>query len=485
MKLFQFMTNPKLAGPEFSEPSWSRWRIIARLIDGDARLLSPEDYAIACRLTGRTRLPDVPPQELFIGAGRRSGKSRFTSVVGAWLAAKDYTDRLAPGEQAIIGLVAPDKKQAALLFNYTAGLVRGSDLLKAELAGETQGTLEFHHRTRLEVATASFRTVRGRTMPGAVLEECAFLRAEDSANPDVELARALRPALLTLKGILIGISSPHRKVGLLHNAFKKYYGNDDTTRGLYIQATSRDLNPTLDEAAIAEAMEDDPAAAASEFLGLFRADLQGFLDEATVDSAIVPNRRELPKADGWRYVAFCDPSGGRSDSFTLAIAHQEQSKKAGAPDRLVLDAARSINPPFNPSEAVESLVETLRDYGLCEVAGDGYAGEFVTEAFRKHGVAYMPSGRSRSEIYLEILPHFSRGAVELLDLPQLRTQLLLLERRTHSGGRDSVDHAKGAHDDLANSAAGALLAACQPSGIKISDSVFSDDWDDDSDWSNF
>jgi hypothetical protein len=31
-----------------------------------------------------------------------------------------------------------------------------------------------------------------------------------------------------------------------------------------------------------------------------------------------------------------------------------------------------------------------------------------------------------------------------------------LERRTARGGRDSIDHAPGAHDDLANAVAGAL-----------------------------
>jgi outer membrane immunogenic protein len=37
------------------------------------------------------------------------------------------------------------------------------------------------------------------------------------------------------------------------------------------------------------------------------------------------------------------------------------------------------------------------------------------------------------------------------------TSLQGLERRTRSGGRDIIDHAPGAHDDLANSAAGALV----------------------------
>jgi hypothetical protein len=35
VKLHAFMTTPELAGAELSGPSWSTWRIIARLIDGD------------------------------------------------------------------------------------------------------------------------------------------------------------------------------------------------------------------------------------------------------------------------------------------------------------------------------------------------------------------------------------------------------------------------------------------------------------------
>jgi len=134
-------------------------------------------------------------------------------------------------------------------------------------------------------------------------------------------------------------------------------------------------------------MQDDPAAAQSEFLGLFRADLQGFLDDTTVDGAIVPARRELAPAGGVRYAAFTDPSGGRADSFTLAIAHQVP-KRGEQPERLVLDAVRTVKPPFDPDQAVGTMAATLKDYGLSEVTGDQYGAEFVVSAFRKHGISY-------------------------------------------------------------------------------------------------
>jgi len=58
-----------------------------------------------------------------------------------------------------------------------------------------------------------------------------------------------------------------------------------------------------------------------------------------------------------------------------------------------------------------------------------------------------------------MLPVLNSGDCELLDHKKLRQQLVALDRRTARGGRDSIDHPPGAHDDVANSAAGALLMA--------------------------
>jgi hypothetical protein len=57
------------------------------------------------------------------------------------------------------------------------------------------------------------------------------------------------------------------------------------------------------------------------------------------------------------------------------------------------------------------------------------------------------------------------GAVDLLEHDRLVMQLTSLERRTARGGRDSIDHAPGAHDDIANSVAGALVTAYKEPGV--------------------
>jgi hypothetical protein len=95
------------------------------------------------------------------------------------------------------------------------------------------------------------------------------------------------------------------------------------------------------------------------------------------------------------------------------------------------------------------------------VTGDRYGGDWPSEQFRKNNISYRPSEKTKSEIYQAALPMLNSGRVEILDHKVLRTQLLGLERRTARSGRDSIDHRLGGHDDIVNSAAGALIQ-CTP-----------------------
>ena len=71
-------------------------------------------------------------------------------------------------------------------------------------------------------------------------------------------------------------------------------------------------------------------------------------------------------------------------------------------------------------------------------------------------MALRSSKLTKSDIYKEFLPLLNSNTVELLDNPKIVSQLSSLERRVARGGRDSIDHAPGAHDDVANAVAGVL-----------------------------
>src|SRR5437773_683285 len=97
----------------------------------------------------------------------------------------------------------------------------------------------------------SFRSTRGTTLIGAVCDEIAWWRSDDSALPDVEVLRALRPGLLTTRGQLIAISSPFGRRGELWKAYEKHFAKP-ASKTLVAQAPSITMNNTLDPAWIAE-----------------------------------------------------------------------------------------------------------------------------------------------------------------------------------------------------------------------------------------
>jgi hypothetical protein len=138
--------------------------------------------------------------------------------------------------------------------------------------------------------------------------------------------------------------------------------------------------------------------------------------------------------------------------MTMAISYSDD-------ERAVLAALREVKPPFSPEATVADFAMLLRSYGISRIRGDRWGGEFVQEQFRRHGITYEPADRSRSELYSELLPLINSRRASLLDDKRLISQLIGLERRTSRGGKDSIDHAPGGHDDVANAVAGAIVAA--------------------------
>jgi hypothetical protein len=125
-----------------------------------------------------------------------------------------------------------------------------------------------------------------------------------------------------------------------------------------------------------------------------------------------------------------------------------------------LDLARECIPPFDPAVVTADFAALLKQYRIREVIGDAFSGGWVrTEWEKVGGIKYKVSPLTKSQIYMESLPLFTRGQVQLPDHRKLLIQLGSLERRTQRGGKDSVDHPAGKsfHDDLANAACGALF----------------------------
>ena len=138
----------------------------------------------------------------------------------------------------------------------------------------------------------------------------------------------------------------------------------------------------------------------------------------------------------------------------MSIAHREGEK-------IVLDRVVEVRPPFSPDSVVEELSILMKGFATHNCVSDRWGGEFVTQAFAKQGIRVDQSDLSASEIYAEAQPLLASGRVELLDDERLAGQLMALERRTRTGGRDLITHPDGLHDDMANAACGAIVIAAR------------------------
>jgi hypothetical protein len=447
------LSDPALLGTVLPGPTWLPWR--ALLIATMGEELTDEEREAFQRFTGRAGEPLQRAEEFWGVIGRRGGKTRAASALVVYVACLcDHSDNLAVGERGLALFLAQNQKQAGVAFNYAAGIFDTVPMLGGMVTNRTADTIALSNSIDLEIRASNFRGLRGVTCVIVIGDEAAFWYSDEtSANADKEVLDAVRPALATTGGLLAVFSSPYARRGEVWATHRRHFGPDGDPRVIVAQGTSRDLNPSLAQSIVDRAIERDPAAASAEWLAQFRSDLEQFVSRETVDAATVPGRHMLPPVKGVTYFGFTDPSGGAQDSFTLAISHAEEG-------RGILDLVRECKPPFSPDLVTEEFCGLLRAYGLAVVTGDAYGGDWPRSRFRAHGVEYLVADKPKSDLYRNLLPALNSGNVELLDNQRLANQLCGLQRRTARGGRDSIDHPPGQHDDLINAAAGALDLAC-------------------------
>jgi hypothetical protein len=427
--------------------SWAAWRAFLKAMF--ALPLSKAELAIYQQCTGRTIAPVKAVIEAWLVCGRRAGKSFMLALIAVFLACfHDWRQYLAPGERATVMVIATDRRQARVIFRYISALLTKVPMLARMVERETADTFDLTNNVTIEISTASFRSVRGYTIVAALLDELAFWPTEDAAEPDHEVIAALRPAMATVPGaMLLCASSPYARRGAQWDAHRRHFGKNGDP--LVWQADTRTMNKTVPQSFIDTAYETDPANAAAEYGAQFRTDVESFIAREVVEALVVSGRYEQSPVSSVQYSAFVDPSGGSSDSMTLAVAHKQD-------DLAILDAVREVKPPFSPEEVVTEFAALLKSYHITTVAGDRYAGVWPVEQFAKFGIRYDQSAKPKSDLYRDALPVLNSGKVELLDHPRLVAQLCSLERRTARGGRDSIDHAPGGHDDVVNSVAGVV-----------------------------
>jgi hypothetical protein len=472
--ILQAIHDDQLLRPFFDDlGTWENWQTALQCIYGLP--VSEAEHEVIWQCTGRAaaKLPASGFDTVLLLTGRRSGKSRIAASIGAFEAClAGHEHKLAKGEHGVVVVCAPTKPQGRTVKDAMRAALE-TPILANEVASETREGFELKSGTRIEILAGDWKTVRSYTLLAAIVDEAAFFGYGDdlAVKSDTELIRAMKPGLATVGGKLIAISTPYARKGWCYSTWKKHYGKDGS-KTLVWHCESRTMNPCLPEQVVTDALAEDEASARAEYLGHWREDIESFVSRALIESLVVSSRRVLPPERNVTYFAFCDPSGGGTgkgaDSAALAIGHKKGRT-------VILDLLQVHPPPNVPEQTIRIMADTVHSYGIGTVYTDRYAPGFVNSAFERHGLTterefYSPwkrgagkEAKSKSDLYLELLPVLRSGRVELLDDDLLVNQLCSLQRKVTSGGRDHIDHAPGEHfhDDAANAVAGCVVACLQ------------------------
>ena len=197
--------------------TWKAW--IAWLKAVFAIPLTAVELEIYGQCTGRQSPPASQPSEVYSIVGRRGGKSFISSLTAVFIGCfSNFKRYLNAGERAAILILARDRDQAKIVFNYVSGILHAVPPLDAMIAVERADEIELDNDVIIMVKTSDYRAIRGLTVAAAILDEVAFWDSEGT-SPDHEVLTALRPATSTIPGAkLIAISTPYSQAGSLYEA---------------------------------------------------------------------------------------------------------------------------------------------------------------------------------------------------------------------------------------------------------------------------
>ena len=256
------------------EDSWSTWRLVGKILDG--RPLTEAELETYRTISGgRQTVPEKAKLRVcWQLCGRGSGKSTFDAVPAVQAACQTYTMKI----PATVLFCAFAKDQASICFELVREWFQKDPDLKQLVQSSTRDKLVLHHNVVLRTITSSYRAVRGYGCPLVVADESAVWWTEaESRNPDLEVFRALLPALGKVPGSrLLCPTTPFGRQGAAFEAYEKHYGVDDSDV-LVLKAPTVVMNPSFDATVIAAMERDDPTNAASEFGVEFRSDREGYV----------------------------------------------------------------------------------------------------------------------------------------------------------------------------------------------------------------
>jgi hypothetical protein len=430
--------------------------------------MTADQLEIARRCAGQAWRPGTEYREAAFVCGRRSGKSDKLAANVAIYEAFFRDHRLSAGETGVVLLLAQNMRQAKVVKGYVEGKIERSPVLRGHVVASRAQELELDNRVTIAIHPSSFRAIRGLSVVACICDEVAYWWTEEGySNPDVEVVRAVRPAMATFPNAkLLLVSSPYAMSGVL---WEMWQARNEDPDALVWHAPTALMNPTVSQRFLQREQRRDPETYEREYEATFTEALSSFLPGDAIDECIVRGRTDVPP-DNHRhvYVAAID-AAFKGDRFTFAIVHREWERNQTVVVDYLTGWQGSRRAPVQLREVLPHIKAKCKEYWICEVYGDQYGAAPIGEALWGYSLKLKEvpfTQTSKADIYGTLRTLVVNRRIELPDHADLIKELRALELELVPGGMTRIGHPSraGAHDDYA---AVVALAAMQAQAMRM------------------
>ena len=466
---------------------------IAYLIDGWQPGDVPEPYREhAIKFAGGVEHWEHARDVYFTKGARIAGtllSALYLFYVSLWLDMNETT--IAPGEEAYIPVVAPRLKTARQVRNYVWGAAKqlcGENKKKKGIDIAGVGRYEGFRFKRVGdavrvtqpdgtvlpiecfAASAGGASVRGLSMPAALMDESAFFRSEEhGAINDAEIERAISPRILGHRMCrMLVISTAWSESGILYDATKSGHGKPASDHRCILARTEEarpcDQDNPIDvdfQRTIDRKRKDDPRNAMREYdCVAFSLGGEIFFSaaaiEACVDDRLFVPRKPPPIATS---VGAAGDFAFKRNASAFAIVYRMPD------DTYAVSAIEERLPagvPLKPSAIVRDFASIAKAHGATSVMADEHERSSIEELFADHGLAFddAPAGLiGLEQMHVFFRSLINEGKIRLPRHQKLIQQLKEVVAKPLAGGRlsfDSPTWRTGEHGDVAR---GAVTAA--------------------------
>lgn len=434
------------------------------------------------------RLKNVKINKINLICGRRSGKTLLSAIISIYCAiSNNWKPFLKKTPYATVLIMSHSREFSDEVLEIIRTLIESSPILSALINKDkknSSSTMNLkvpwivnnsqiqYSRVQIRVAAASSKTTRGVAACAVLCDEVAYWGLDENMKEtDTKILKAVRPAMKQFRefGMLIKLSSPAIKQGVLYSEYKKSREGSLPETYAVFKAPSWVMTPAdiVPDDEFVEEYNLDPDSFDVEYRGNFADSLSFFITPEYIDMAVLKKVSFVPpEADQTKYTAAID-AAYKGDRFTFSVTGYVNGRLR---QYMSKGWEGTKQKPVSAYEVAEFIRNICKQYNIDEVAADQYSFQPLKEIFNTYGVnlkeyTFTPSFKKKIYWNLKKLIHSQQA--DLLDNEVQTRELKELIVEQGQSGNIKIGHPAGGTDDFADALAIASFLATEEIGTGI------------------